>query len=136
MRFFRLATIVIAALLLAGACTRLSTRSRASVESAINEHLAENRHLKSGSFQTKVENVTFHRDTADAVVRFESTQSSTLFVEVRYGLRLEDGRWQVISSTPMSGQGAQGDDSHNAAPDQSFGPPGTESGEPQPQRSH
>jgi hypothetical protein len=118
--------IVVAAFLLTGSCDRLSTHSKASVERAINDHLSQNRHLKSGSFQTKVESVDFKGDGADAVVRFESRQSSSLFVEVRYGLRLENGRWQVVSSTPMSGQGGQRDDSHASPQDQSFGPPGTE----------
>ncbi len=136
MRKLKLSTIATAALLLLCSCNRLSTHSKASVERAINDHLAQNRHLKSGSFQTKVESVAFKGDTANAVVRFESRESSSLFVEVRYGLQLENGHWQVVSSTPMSGQGG---DSHDSPQDQSFGPPATQPGgpgEPAPQPSH
>jgi hypothetical protein len=132
----RLTAIMLTSMLLASACGRVGTHSKASVESAINQHLAENRHLKSGSFETKVESVTFQGDTADAVVRFESRQSSSLFVEVHYGLRLEDGRWQVVSSAPMSGQGGPSDDSHNAPQDQDFGPAGTQPAAPPSQARH
>ena len=136
MKLLKPATIAMALLLLATACDRLGKHSKAAVERAIKDHLAQNRQLKSGSFQTKVERVAFKGDTADAVVRFESTESSALFVEVRYGLRLENGEWQVVSSAPMSGQGG---DSHGSPQDQSFGQPaGTEPApiQPAPQPSH
>lgn len=137
MRLLKLTTIVLAALLGTGACSRLNTHSKAAVEQAVNDHLAQNRNLKSGSFQTKIESVNFKGDSADAVVRFESTQSSALFVEVRYGLQRQNGKWEVVSSTPMSGQGG---DSHRSAQDQSFGPPPTSepagSPGPAPQPSH
>lgn len=136
MKLLKLTTIATAALLLSGACSRLNPHSKAAVEQAINAHLAENRHLRSGSFQTKVESVSFKGDSADAVVRFESTQSSALFVEVRYGLQRENGKWEVVSSTPMSGQGS---DSHSSSQDQSFGPPPTTEpagSAPSPQPSH
>ena len=136
MKLLRAATIAVALLLLATACNRWGTRSKTAVERAINDHLAQNTQLKSGSFRTKVESVAFKGDTADAVVRFESTESSALFVEVRYGLRLENGQWQVVSSTPMSGQGG---DSHASPQDQSFGQPANPApapGQPAPQPSH
>ena len=136
MKSLKAARIAIGLLLLATACNRWGTHSKTAVERAINDHLAENTHLKSGSFHTKVESVAFKGDTADAVVRFESTESSALFVEVRYGLRLENGQWQVVSSTPMSGQGG---DSHGSPQDQSFGQPpsaGPAPGQPAPQPSH
>lgn len=107
------------------------------MEQAINDHLTQNPNLKSGSFQTKIESVNFKGENADAVVRFESTQSSALFVEVRYGLQRENGKWEVVSSTPMSGQGG---DSHSSAQDQSVGPPPISepagAAEPKPQPSH
>lgn len=136
MKLLKPATIAISVLLLAAACNRLSTHSRSAVERAINDHLSENRHLKSGSFHTKVESVAFKGDTAAAVVRFESTESSALFVEVKYGLRLENGKWQVVSSAPMSGQGG---DSHGGPQDQSLSQPsGTAPAPvpPAPQPSH
>lgn len=138
MRFLKPMTVAMLVLIGACACKQWGTRSKASVERAINDHLAQNRHLKSDSFQTKVQSVEFKGDTADAVVRFESRQTSGLFVEVRYGLRLENGQWQVVSSTPLSGQGG---DSHNSPQDQDLGlPAGTEPagvpGRPAPQPSH
>jgi len=137
MKLLRLTTIVTAALLLTCACSRFNGHSKAAVERAIDDHLAQNPNLKSGSFQTKIESVNFKGDNADAVVRFESKQSSALFVEVRYGLQRQNGTWEVVSSTPMSGQGG---DSHSSPQDQSFGPPPTsepaESARPTPQPSH
>ncbi len=136
MKSSKLTSIIISAVLVASSCNRLNTHSKASVERAINTHLAENRHLKSGSFQTRVETVAFNGDNADAVVRFESRDTPNLFVEVKYGLRLEKGEWQVVSSVPMSGQGG---DSHGSPQDQSFGPPPGQpagSGGVAPQPSH
>jgi hypothetical protein len=89
-----------------GSCHR--SRSKA-VEQAVQDHLKRNTHLVAGSYSTKIERIAFNGDTADALVRFESKQSANLFVEVDYGLRLEDGRWEVISSTPVGGLGG---DSH------------------------
>lgn len=137
MRLLKPTTIIATALLLAGACSRFNGHSKAAVEQAINQHLAQNLSLKSGSYQTKIERIDFKGDTADATVRFESTQSSALFVEVRYGLQRQNGVWEVVSSTPMSGQGG---DSHGSPHDQSFGPPPTSeppgSATPAPQPSH
>jgi hypothetical protein len=103
--------------LLSGACGKWGTHSKGAVGQAIQDHLNQNSHLIANSFNTKVENVSFKDDTAEALVKFESKQSASIFVEVRYGLRLESGHWVVISSTPMSGQGG---DSHmgneNASP--------------------
>jgi hypothetical protein len=95
--------------LLSGACGKWGTHSKGAVQRAIEDHLNQNSHLVANSFNTKVENVNFKDDTAEALVKFESKQSASIFVEVRYGLRLQNGHWEVISSTPMSGQGG---DSH------------------------
>lgn len=118
---------VVAAAVLACACSKWGMHSKAAVERAVQDHLKQNPHLKSDSFETKVESVDFKGDTADAVVRFQSRQSADLFVDVRYGLRLEGGRWQVFSSVPMSGQGG---DSHRGPQDQGGAPAGTEPAAP------
>jgi hypothetical protein len=73
-----------------------------AVERAIQEHLKQNTHLVAGSFRTRIESVTVHGDSADALVRFESKQSAQNFVEVYYGLRLEDGRWEVVRSSQVN----------------------------------
>jgi hypothetical protein len=96
-------------ILLSGACGKWGTHSERAVQQAIDDHLKQNSHLVANSFNTKVESVDFKGDTAEALVKFESKQSANIFVEVRYGLRLQNGQWQVVSSTPMSGQG---NDSH------------------------
>jgi hypothetical protein len=122
-------------------CGRWGTHSKRAVEQSIQEHLSHNTELLSHNFATQVERVSFNGDSADAVVKFQSTQQASLFVEVGYHLRLENGRWEVVSSTPMSGQGG---DSHAAMPkDQSpstpssaSSPVGTEPAAPRLQPSH
>lgn len=74
-----------------------------AVEQAIQDHLKANTRLVAGSYNTKVERVGFNGDTAEALVRFESRQSAKLFVEVDYGLQLENGRWEVVSSNSVGG---------------------------------
>jgi hypothetical protein len=103
---------------------------RKAVEQALQDHLKENPHLVAGSYDTKIEHVSFSRDTADALVRFESKQSAKLFVEVHYGLRLENGRWEVVTSTPVRGLGG---DSHRPRDSNLPTPQGTQPGiAPQP----
>ena len=103
-----------------------------AVEHALQDHLKRNTHLVAGSYATRIERVSFNGNTADALVRFESKQSAQLFVEVRYGLRLENGRWEVLSSEPVSGQGG---DSHRPRDSE---PPATSIPQPsvRPQSSH
>ena len=127
-------TVAIAAVAIAVACGKWETHSKGAVERAIQEHLSRNTQLLSRNFTTQVEKVTFNGDTADAVVKFQSTQQASLFVEVGYRLHLENGRWEVVSSTPMSGQGG---DSHIASPNGSSpSPAGTEPATPRLQPSH
>lgn len=117
--------------LLNGACGKWGTHSTGAVQRAIEDHLKQNSHLVANSFNTKIENVDFKGDSAEALVKFESRESSNIFVEVRYGLRLENGQWQVVSSTPMSGQAT---DSHGGSEN---GPPaGAQPAEPPAVPSH
>jgi len=122
----------VAAMALAIACSKWGTHSKGAVERGIQEHLSRNTQLLSHNFTTQVEKVTFNGDAADAVVKFQSTQQASLFVEVGYHLRLENGRWEVVSSTPLSGQGG---DSHMGAPNSSS-PAGAQPTAPQLQPSH
>jgi hypothetical protein len=78
---------------------------RKAVEQALEDHLKQDTHLVTGSYETKIERVTASGDTAEALARFDSKQSARVFVEVSYRLRLENGRWEVISSTPVRGLG-------------------------------
>jgi hypothetical protein len=123
--------ICLVTVILSTACGRWGSHSEGAVEQAVKDHLNQNSHLIANSFNTKVESVSFKDDTADALVKFESKQSAGIFVEVRYGLRLENARWQVISSTPMSGQG---DDSHMGGGNAP--PAGAQPASPPPQPSH
>ena len=125
--------ICLAAVALSAGCGKWGTHSRKAVEQAIRDHLSQNRSLLSNSFETEIESVSFKGDTADARVKFQSKQSAQLFVEVNYGLRLENGRWEVVSSAPLS---AQGGDSHGSAKDSEAVPSGAEPGSPQLQPSH
>ena len=94
----------LAAVVLLMGCGRWGSHSQRAVAQAIDEHLKQNSHLIASSFDTEVERVTFNGDSADAVVKFKSKQSAAIFVEVRYGLHYENGRWEVVSSQAMSGQ--------------------------------
>lgn len=126
--------VAVATVAVAVTCGRWGTHSRGAVEQAIQEHLSHNTELLSHNFTTQVERVNFNADSADAVVKFQSTQQASLFVEVGYKLHLENGRWEVVSSTPISGQGS---DSHAAMPnDQPPAGRGTEPAAPILQPSH
>ncbi|HUI44083.1 MAG TPA: hypothetical protein VL523_19125 [Terriglobia bacterium] len=116
------------------ACGRWRSHSSGAVEQAIKDHLNQNTHLLASSFDTRVETVNINGDTADALVKFQSKQSASIFVEVRYGLHFEKGRWEVMSSAPMSGQGGDSHGQSQAGPPAS--PPGTQSGTPRLQPSH
>jgi len=126
--------VAMAAVMVAAACGKWGMHSQGAVERGIQEHLSRNTQLLSRNFTTRVEKVSFNGDSADAVVKFQSTQQASLFVEVGYHLRLENGRWEVVSSTPLSGQGG---DSHMASPKgSSSSPAGTEPATPRLQPSH
>ena len=126
--------VAMAAVMVAAACGKWGMHSQGAVERGIQEHLSRNTQLLSRNFTTRVEKVSFNGDSADAVVKFQSTQQASLFVEVGYHLRLENGRWEVVSSTPMSGQGGG---PHMASPDGSPpSPAGTEPAAPRLQPSH
>ena len=125
---------VLAVTLLLAGCGRWGSHSKGAVQQAIREHLSQNSHLIASNFDTEVESVSFNGDKADALVKFKSKQSAAIFVEVRYGLHFEKGRWEVVSSAPMSGQGG---DSHGAGvADQPPMPPAAHPGAPGLHPSH
>lgn len=88
------------------ACSR-HAGSRSAVEEAIQKHLNQNPRLSFDAFTTSIETVTFKGDTAEARVKFTSKQNPSLAVEVGYGLKKVGNQWEVISSTPLSGQDSQ-----------------------------
>lgn len=53
----------------------------------------------------EVEEVSFHGDTADACVRFQSPNVTELVIRQRYVLRKSGDQWQVESRQPANGAG-------------------------------
>jgi hypothetical protein len=91
--------LCIAILSVAGFASCARTNSKMAVETAIQKHLHENAHLMLNSFTTRFEDVTVKGDTANALVRYQSKELPRLVVHVRYVLKLEQGQWQVITSS-------------------------------------
>lgn len=103
---FALLCVVGAGVLLAG-CGRFSSlNSKSAIKDAIDAHLKQQPGLALANMTTEVEDVKFDGDKATAQVVFRSKEAPELKVEVRYSLRREGSGWQVESSTPMGGQGA------------------------------
>lgn len=123
----------VAGVLLAVACGRWGVHSESAVERAIQAHLQQNPHLLRDRFTTQVESVSFQGDAAEALVKFQSKDSSGFSVEVKYGLRLQKDHWDVVSSTLLSGQGSG---SHNAGEENSPAPAGSEPASPPLEPSH
>lgn len=130
---------LVAVALVACACgTRKPSADERAVTEAIHAHLGKQRGLALNNMKTKVESVSIQGDTAEAQVRFQSTQKPELAVAMRYILRRAGGQWEVESSSPVVGMGT---DSHQAvenpggapAPRSAAPPP---SAKPQPEASH
>ncbi len=76
-----------------------------AIPPAIRTHL---RTLPQGLFSNmvlEVEAVTFHGDTAEAAVKFQSSSVSGLVIRRRYLLHKSGGQWQVESHQPSNGAG-------------------------------
>jgi hypothetical protein len=74
-----------------------------AIPSAINHHV---RNLPQGVFTNmdlEVEEVKFHGETADAYVRFKSSNVAGLVIRQRYLLRKSGDHWQVESRQPANG---------------------------------
>jgi hypothetical protein len=91
--------IVIIVLSVAGFASCARTNAKLAVENAIQKHLHENAHLMLNSFTTQFQDVTVKGNTADALVKYQSTELPRLAVNVRYVLKREQGQWQVITSS-------------------------------------
>jgi hypothetical protein len=122
------AGLILAAMAATG-CGRLTGRSKAAVQAAIEEHLRQQPGLQMQNMTMQMQNVRFHGDAAEAEVKYVSRQSSDIYVQIRYRLRKEGGRWEVQSSSLVGGMSAE------PHPGSSPGPPGTMHGsEPAPLR--
>jgi hypothetical protein len=76
-----------------------------AIPPAIKNHM---RNLPQGVFDNmdlEVEEVKFHGDTADAYVRFKSSNVTGLVIRQRYFLRKSGDLWEVESRQPANGAG-------------------------------
>jgi len=80
--------------------------SKRAVQEAIEAHLKQQPGLALSNMTTEVQDVKFDGDKATAQVVFQSKEAAEVKVEVRYTLRRQGNRWEVESSTPMGGAGA------------------------------
>lgn len=111
-------------------CHRLD--SKPAVQAAIEEHLKRRPGLVLENMTMELEEVKFNGETAEARVKFLSKQAPGSFVEVRYTLRQEGGRWEVESSSPLGAMA----NPHAGSGALSTAPPGTAPAAPQPAPSH
>lgn len=133
----------LAVVILCGACSKpaQSERERA-VRAALNAHLQQKANLALNNMTIDIQSVKFpNADTADAQVRFQSKAKPDLAVSMHYVLRRAGDHWEVESSSPVVGAGA---DSHQAV-ESPAGPGGTApsgttgaspAGSPKPESSH
>jgi hypothetical protein len=126
--------------LLAVACgARKPSAEEQAVREAIRSHLNQQRGLALNNMKMDFESVTIRGDTAQAQVRFQSVEKPSLAVAMTYALRRVGGKWEVESSSPVAGMGA---DSHQAAETpqgSATAPPAAtqhSSPQPQPKPSH
>jgi len=96
------------------ACHRV--QSKTAVEEAIQAHLRQQSDLALDKFTTEVQEVKFHGDTAEAVVKFQSKESAAIFVRVHYALRRVGEHWQVQSRPQMLDQPGRRQGQQQSAP--------------------
>jgi len=111
------------------------TNSKAAIQAAIEDHLHHNSHLMLNSFTTHFENITQNGDTARALVKYQSKNLPNVAVEVSYGLKKINGRWQVVSSSSAGGQMTNPGNPHESL-DQESSPGSATPGAPGPIASH
>ncbi len=111
-------------------CGRLrGIQSKGAVQATIEAHLKQRPNILFANMTVEVQDVKFNGDRADAQVVYRSKESPELAVRVRYVLRRAGDHWEVESSSPAGGMGA---DPHSSA-----GPTSAPSSElPAPQPNH
>jgi hypothetical protein len=126
--------------LLASSCgTKKPSAAEQAVRDAVTAHLNQQRGLALNNMKTQFQSVTIKGDTAQAQVRFQSVEKPNLAVAMNYALRRVGGKWEVESSSPVVGMGA---DSHQAVetpPGSTAAPPAAappSSAPPRPEPSH
>lgn len=102
----KFSVVVIVGMFLLSACSSGgSLKSKQAIQEAIQSHLKNDPQLSLKNFNTQVESVKFKGDTADALAKFVTKQAPHMAVNVRYQLKLEGGKWKVVSSQAAGGQG-------------------------------
>jgi hypothetical protein len=94
------------ALVLTGCGKSGGIQSKAAVQAAIENHLRQRPSLMLNNMTLEVQDVKFDGDRAMTEVTFRSRQAPALAVRVRYVLRRAGDHWEVESSSPTSGMGA------------------------------
>src|SRR5437773_9348631 len=94
---------LILAVMAATGCCRLTGRSKAAVQAAIEEHLRQQPGLQMQNMTMQMQNVRFHGDAAEAEVKYVSRQSSDIYVQIRFRFRKEGGRRGANSSCRLGG---------------------------------
>ena len=108
---------VIGLLLVAGCRKQSDAQFQSAVRKAVEDHLQARQHLALSKMTITIEEVKVNGGNAAAKVRFGSRQSSDVSVEVAYVLRRSGDRWQVQSSTPLSGMMPKQFEGHPPPPD-------------------
>ena len=100
-----LLAVVGLALALGGCNKSQGVQSKASIQTAIEQHLQKQSNLMPSNMSVEVEEVKFDADRADAKVNFRSKQSPGLVVARNYVLKKVGDQWQVESSSSPGGMG-------------------------------
>lgn len=128
--------------LLFGACRKpAESAQEQEVRAAVEAHLRTKGNLALNNMNMEIQSVKFNGDTAEAQVRFQSKEQPQLAVGFHYVLRRAGDHWEVESSSPAAGMGA---DSHQAPgapanpmqPAPSAAPNSSHPSNPKPEASH
>jgi hypothetical protein len=97
----------------AASCSRFREQSKPAVRAAIEEHLAQQPGLQMQNMTMQMQDVKFQGDSAEAQVKYLSKESPDIYVQIRYELHKQGGRWQVQASSLVGGMPAT---PHEGAP--------------------
>lgn len=140
MRYFLASVLSLAVVF--GACSKArESGAEREVRAALDQHLQKKGNLSLNNMTVDIQNLKINGDTAEAQVRFQSNEKPDLAIAIRYVLRRAGDHWEVESSSPAGGMGADPHQSAGAAGGRGGGepmaPPATPvPGEPKPQSSH
>lgn len=140
MRYFLASVLSLAVVL--GACSKArESGAEGEVRVALSQYLQKKGNLSLNNMTMDIQSVKINGDSAEAQVHFQSNEKPDLAVAIHYVLRRAGGHWEVESSSPAGGMGADPHQSAGAAGGVGGGepmaPPASPApGEPKPQPSH